>query len=285
MVDFGWLPETDSYRTETYSVTPLEGIDRAISTVRSRPEFCGGWIYPPAKHPAAPSVPTEWFALPPTHRIETRKSAGAGQGRTDFAVLILGWLRGMRLMRTGWGHLQRTAGTPGQLVDFVLLPGTATAVLERADEYWRMHRGGRTVRTLVAALHYFLVGQCYPTPVDRFMMQYIAFDALVKVHTPPKNLRHSDRFRFLIDQLGLKTPTWARAARNSPRIVRLRNELFHEAKFDQQPVGFEYRRKSLNACMELRAFNCRAIAATLAGACTYTRSSVHNHSQPGFSVE
>ena len=102
-------------------------------------------------------------------------------------------------------------------------------------------------KLMFAILHWFLLGRCYEYEWDRFAAQYYVFDAICKISGFNKS--HSMRPERIAKHFDIPIPDFAQIyekpssdKRNvkTCKLAEIRNELFHEAKYAGQPIGYNY---------------------------------------------
>jgi hypothetical protein len=284
---FGWLPDSNTYETESIKIKPLDDFEEVISSISASGNIHEKWFYPPLRSipklsdELSPPVPSPWFALPETHQIVDKTNTDI-TGSLEFMILLFGWSQGLRLYPEGYGHHNRVATEIGMLTDFRICDVDVPKFLNLTEVFWKNHRGTGVEAGLFAAVHWYLYSCSYHQQFERFMYQYQVLDACFKVYCSMNGIKepngHYRRAKFLSDKLGLQVPSWAepttKGSRKASPIAELRNELLHEAKWAGEPIGYaclsdEYP----NILYELKNFNCRLIAALLGISGSYVYSS------------
>jgi len=279
---FGWFPKKHNYRTSTIRIEPLPDFQDSVSVVRKSGYLHDGWFCTPiqAEHKNSeepcPPVPIPWFSLPLTHLIEPQ-SGTASPELIKFLITVFGWSQGLQLHPDGWGHLSRVAIEPGKLTDFIIFEKDVPRMLDLAEEFWHRHQANGVADGMFGAIHWFLFSQSYYQYFERFMMQYIALDTIYWIQESISGIRagtHAKRVEVLANSLNVPLPSWGNVdSTGKSDISRLRNDLFHEAKFGGAPIGFALPSMKGNILLQLKAFNCRLLAAILGATGNYSRSS------------
>ena len=279
---FGWLPKNHSYETSTLCIQTLPEFEDSVSNVLNSAHIYKDWFYPPIKGgdgssiEQIPPVPIPWFFLPLTHNIKY-KCGLASSALNEFLITVLGWSQGLRLIPEGWGHFYKVAVEPGKLSDFILFEEDVPRLLELAEGFWHRHQATGVASTMFGAIHWFLFSQSYSHYFERFMMQYTVFDTIYNVQkriSGDKSPTHAKRFEYMANSLEVPLPSWGKVdSSGKSEISELRNALIHEAKFGGAPIGFAFPEMKGNILVQLKAFNCRLIAAQLGAAGRYSRSS------------
>jgi hypothetical protein len=293
---FGWFPKRHSYKTSTISINPLPEFEDSVSVVRESGYVHEGWFCVPleaghdtSEKPHAP-VPMPWFSLPLTHLIQYQ-SAEASSKLSEFLITVFGWSQGLLLQPEGWGHFYRVALEPGKLTDFILFELDVPRLLDLAEVFWHSHQVDGVAAKMFGAIHWFLFSQSYRQYFERFMMQYIVLDTIYKIQECitgiiRKSSTHAKRIETLANSLMVPLPTWGNVdSTGKSEISRLRNDLFHEARFGGAPIGFEFPAMHGKVLLQLKAFNCRLIAALLGAKGNYSRSSSQTRQVHRFSID
>jgi hypothetical protein len=111
-------------------------------------------------------------------------------------------------------------------------------------------------------MHWFLVGQSYTHPWDRFDAQYKVLDGIYKLSGISAQ-SHARRPVELANRYGVILPQWAIPDSTGKKSVlsTLRNELVHEAKYGGHPIGYSH--PPANYDVEFVSFNTKLICGAL----------------------
>lgn len=291
---FGWFPEQQTYETFTVRIEALPYFEESVLAVRESGNVHEGWFCVPIQvghensAEPCPPVPISRFSLPPTHRMEYRSEAASSE-LLEFLITVFGWSQGLRLQPEGWGHFYRVALEPHKLTDFILFKQDVPRVLDLSDAFWHRHQADGVAATMFGAIHWFLFSQSYYQYFERFMMQYIVLDTIYRVQASISGKKcnsHARRAEYLANSLKVPLPSWGSMdSAGESEISRLRNELFHEAKFGGAPIGFDFPKMHRNTLVSLQAFNSRLIAALLGATGHYSRSSSQTMQVHQFSID
>lgn len=101
-----------------------------------------------------------------------------------------------------------------------------------------------------------------------------------------KKSSHSQRPALLAEYYGIPAPSWSEPRPGSGSdLAELRNELFHEAQYARQPIGFAHPKFVNSIDLELAAFNTRLILALMSIPCEYIHSDVQQRQTYGLDLE
>lgn len=284
--EFGLLGELGSYVVGPYRISPLESARETLREIRQSDELIGDWIDPSPNsalrrggREEAPNA-SLFYQLPWTHVIEgdgTWKGGGAQADREiEFLVTYLGFLEGVRLVPEGWSFFSRVPFNVGRLVDFRCAPSAAERLLNLGYNLWTKHEGSAVQTHLFAAVHLYLLAECFQHEYEAFAAQYTVLDICWRIHCAlegkdPLKLGHAKRALALVDALGLDSPSWLKGAEQSP-LARVRNEFVHEGLYGGKPIGFGFPVGESN--FDLAPFNSRLLLALLGVRDDYTCSPI-----------
>ena len=277
---FGFYPSHLEIDAGPVKVRSLPELGTVVDSVLASNEVENGWIYAPLQpvqdfmsgeirtYPYSARV----FGLAKTHTIE--HGAVTGEEHLEFHVWALSFFAGMRLTTTEAGFLDGTPLKPGSLVDFVLIGAELGQAIELAESFWLKNLDRpRNARLLVAAIHALFLGQYRQAlQFEEFIHLYTAIDACyaltAALRRPKESFTHGERIEWMCDELGVRTPPWAKTAcTRSTVISALRNDALHEALFVDEPLGFAVHgvRTGKNLTLEMAALVCRLLVALLGG--------------------
>ena len=241
---FGFYPSHLEIDAGPVKVRSLPELGTVVDSVLASNEVENGWIYAPLQpvqefmsgeirtYPYSARV----FGLAKTHTIE--HGAVTGEEHLEFHVWALSFFAGMRLTTTEAGFLDGTPLKPGSLVDFVLVGAELGQAIELAESFWLKNLDRpRNARLLVAAIHALFLGQYRQAlQFEEFIHLYTAIDACyaltAALRRPKESFTHGERIEWMCDELGVRTPPWAKTTCTRSTVVSaLRNDALHEALF------------------------------------------------------
>lgn len=275
-VNFGWLPEKETYALPEFRIEPADDFDQALATVRAENRIEDDWFYPPLVDDEP--KPAEWFKLPFTHKLFVVDETVGRHRLSTFLVFVLGFLKGIRLIPEPWVHVYRVPTRPHQLQDFyVFKADVMRRVLRQALEFWQS--SDVTVKTrMLGALHWHSLGRTYERPYEVFNAQYTVLDTCWNIHvnlggkpTLKNGPNHTERVKVLAEACGVHLPEWAVVHGKKSYLSQLRNDLLHEALWAGEPIGLSHPKDYPTIHLELYYFNSRLILALLGDKSEYTR--------------
>lgn len=295
-LDFGFYPRRYDHSFGDITISTLPELDEKVASIRGHEWVHNKWFRVPTPH--------RIFAMPKTHAIE--HASAQTEDQVEFLLWCFGFFVGMRMSWMEAGFLDSTPIEERGMSDIVWLGDSSlNNAIARADAFWNRYQPAnpRIAKTLAAAIHsYFLAQREGLLEYERFMFFYMAVDACHAIHRakaagPQPRVNHAERIRDLCtafgtvaDSTGGTVPLWAEpppgAARGTqPAIANLRNDLFHEGLFFDEPMGFAGfgdPRISEHALGDLEALVSRFIVATLElPARDYIASSLTNRTMEG----
>lgn len=215
-------------------------------------------------------APAGRFELPVTHVLSMPgcvQDAELG----EFMVLVLGFLHGLRFTIEGTGHLFPTPHLEGTLVDFRPKNREVIPCMETALKTWKELEAEKR-KLLFGAIHWYLVSQSYPNQFERFNWQYSVLDNLYKLKFG-KGGAHGERPVKLAETYEVNLPTIFRdnftKKRNAKCLVVLRNELVHEARWLERPLGYAVAQDGHDIIQALTYFNSQIILGALGIECGF----------------
>jgi hypothetical protein len=130
---------------------------------------------------------------------------------------------------------------------------------------------------MFGALHWHLFGPSYQHPFERFSAEYTVLDTAWRIHcelphAKKKSVQHTWRPIEICGHYDISLPPWLSASDGKTDLARLRNELFHEGLWGEQPIGFAHPTEHQSIHIELFHFNSRVLLAILGERSEYTRS-------------
>lgn len=280
--EIGYYPAICDIATDRLSIETLSGHAAIVAEIESDANVVKGWIYPGAQQHRdfmsgeARSMPytARVFGLPKTHVLTLHQSDS--QDELDFVVWCLSFFSGIRLTTTEAGFLDATPIKLGTLVDFVLSDCTLTDALHLSLNYMESWRSEpRALKRVAAAIHALFLAQ-YPQnlPFERFQYLFMSLDACFSLASGQEakkpNIGHARRIKWMCDRYGMPIPDWTvSAAKGTAPVSTVRNDVFHEALFFEQPLGFaicdgnQPQASIPNIDLEMQGLVCRLLIAIL----------------------
>lgn len=267
-MEFGFLKDTTRVVADNIEIKPMWDIEEKINRLYQMAVVSKGWIYPPLIEAeqnfyekkyfkAIPQIPAKFFVVEPTHAITINPH---DEEKLRFLILSYGFLKGLYLSPAGYLCLHRIPYEIGKLTGVILIKDDAEKGISSFGHCFDgLNYGNR--KLAFAILHWFLIGQSYYYPWDRFDAQYKVLDTVYKFSglTAPN---HASRPVVLANHYGIKVPRWASLYSNGrdSDLSIMRNELVHEAKYAGHPIGYSH--PSENFDFEFVRLNVKLIAAS-----------------------
>jgi hypothetical protein len=218
------------------------------------------------------SRPAHLFYLPPSHRLTLTAPVDSvpSTGDASFLVQLLAYLYGTRLQLDGFQFDGRVP--VAHTTHHIWLGDRALATfVDTAYQGWRAEPADRRLR-LTNILYMHSKAPSYDWTWEQYLIEYLVTDAIYDycvrslVATP---VAHADRIFELCRRYGLHIPSNTVVE----ALVRMRNELFHEAQWQGERPGYRITIEAHDNSRMLRSLNQRLIAAALGGANAYATSS------------
>lgn len=289
MSKFGYYPVKVNIETEQFSLLTLPGLAEKVERVNNDKNVVQGWIYPRNQevddfNGGKSTMPYSQrvFGLPKTHMLKLKSISSPET--LKFVVWCLSFFSGMRLTTTDAGFLDATPIKPAKLTDFILVGCSEKEVIELALNYiTSKQKDAHSPKRIAAVVHaLFLSQNPQYLSFEKFQYLYMALDCCFAIAWEERNKSikekkptHQNRLCWMCEIYGLKVPLWVTDECN---ISLIRNDNFHEAIFNGQPLGFsgvnddQYGRDIL---LQMQAMVCRLLAAILSvNDCTYIKSKV-----------
>ncbi|MFA9460458.1 hypothetical protein [Thiohalorhabdus methylotrophus] len=270
---FGFLIDERVVTVRDVEVRPLPQYEGAIEEFYANFRVSRGWVLPHLE--PAPMEPEERkrfkkkdglkprfpFDLPLTHDIQTES---ADPEKEKFLILAYGFLQGLYLLPESHIYLWQVPYKPGKLTGLIPLGKDYEDGLEQIS-YIYDSQGIDESCQLFGIIHWFLVGQACQFLWDYFDAQYKVLDAIWKF-SRLENVPHSKRPEKLAEHFGVSVPGWAQTyesdkGKTESRLSKLRNDLVHEARFADAPLGYALPEENFR--LEFSAFNLKLICALL----------------------
>jgi hypothetical protein len=281
--EFGCYPEPINCRAGQVEITTLPGLANRLTEPEQYLYRDDGWLFIlPVQVRYSDGGGNRLFTMPKTHRI--LHHAADSPEHLDFHIWVLSFVLGVRLTTTERGFVDATPIRTHKLVDFVL-SGRLDKAIALAESFWSANRQKpENAKRIAAVIHaLFLARNPRLFQFEEFIYLYIALDTCFRLASATTDRKrpvsHSQRIEWMCNQFGLATPPWAlRLGGIDAPIVKLRNETFHEGRFNGEPLGFAlYGTDTGNDFMlELSALICRLLVSLLgAPNADYVRSPIN----------
>lgn len=271
----------DAFCGNAFRVTAADGAEGAVRSVLNHAQRDGDWFEPPVEEGAGGLlVPVRRFELPVTHVLAT-PGRPHDDGLGEFLVLVLGFALGMRFTVEGTGHLARAAIGEATLVNFSPRGREVLHVLGGALAFWDAH-APEVRRLAFGTVHWHLSAQSHQAQHDGFAWAYTVLDGLHKLALSTSSayasanggayVPHGQRPPTLASVLGIPLPaSFASSGAPAGALVRARNELVHEARWDGEPIGYAGGQDGYDLTLDLRHFCSQVILRLLGVECEFCR--------------
>jgi len=152
------------------------------------------------------------------------------------------------------------------LQDFYVETEAIRRILNLGLDFW-IGRSSDLRRLLIGALHWHSFGRTYEHAFEVFQAQYLVLDACWRIHQELNvvgHTSHARRLEVMAADYGMTLPDWARTnSAGKSELSRLRNGLFHEALWADEPIGFSHPTDVPSIHTELHRMNSRLLLAIL----------------------
>ncbi|MBI3707616.1 MAG: hypothetical protein HY246_08060 [Proteobacteria bacterium] len=280
---FGWLREPLQLHDAVFAIKPQPSFEDRKREVEAAFPLGSAWIVPPNGYGTfdGVEVPSERYELSKTHTLATNgRSYDKAYGQ--FIILVLGFVLGLRLTIEGDGHLYATPWKQGSLVSFVPKGSEILRCLHAATTFW--DSAGPDIRKMMfAAIHWYLTAQSYRHQFEKFVWQYAVIDNIHRITwnatptyrkcCPNERGNHSQRPGCLAAEYGSPLPACfadsEKGNGDAGRLITLRNELIHEARWVGEPLGYAVGTDAHEIIEHLKYFNSQLILGVLGIACKF----------------
>jgi hypothetical protein len=218
----------------------------------------------------------EVFQLPSTHVLRLNDEAEGQHKLSSFIIMVLGLLKGLRLVPADWAHFYRVPTKPHQLTDFYVTEAAVHRVLTLALDSWSASTS-EVRRLMFGAFHWHSFGRTYRQAFEIFNAQYTVLDTAWRIHqlkTGAAWTPHAKRVEALAAAYCIPLPDWAVTTNNSSFLSDLRNDLLHEGIWGGEPIGFGHPKQHGNIYRDLHGFNSRILLAIIGDRSKYVASKV-----------
>jgi len=291
---FGYLPVEESFSFSFGSVSPVQEFRSAVDWVERHANI-NGYLYPDVEEPyrsydrktyetIPKSRPGLIHRVPVTHRMNLRAHSddqqAARYGLAGFLMHMLAFVYGYRCHFYDWWldgrvRLKSSCDYHEPRLDDVVY------CLETAVAKW----SGWPDRQRTVALNALFLktrSQIYESEWERFQAEYQVFDALYAIARDVgivAKVPHPRRIPAMCNQFGIPTDR-----SHVDIIVRLRNDLLHEALWDERTPGEARSEQSFYSSIWLDNL-CRRLGLALLGVSgAYVQSSWWGLSMRLFSI-
>ena len=247
---FGFLPRKWSFAFDNVKILPFncyKVIKGKLENVKNR----DGFLYPPVSYKRSLNIKTNKLGekVPNTkrpallyktyisHSLIIDSSTTIEDDRTGqaaFIIHLLGFLCGTRLQFHDWWidmriKIKEDAGI------WCMNEKTAEHFLKHSFDIWKGWNE-RNQKLIINILYMFSRSVSYEWHWEQFMIDYMVFDGLFKIcknqDNKIKNIGHGERIKFLCNKFNIEYK-----AEIIDKIVKLRNELFHETLWGNEQPG------------------------------------------------
>jgi len=184
--------------------------------------------------------PARLFHLPSSHSMDLPDIVTDEPHRESHAFILhlLGYLFGVRLQFGDWYFDDRIPVRLYSTHNIDVSHATCTDFLSHCYDIWRGLRAeDRKLLINILAMH--CRAPSYLWDWEQFMMEYTVLDGCWNLatsqHGLPANTPHKERINTMCKRFGLRYQDDGRT--HIDEIVRLRNDLFHEATWDSSQPG------------------------------------------------
>jgi hypothetical protein len=257
------------------TIAPLPNYSE-IAAVVSESEHEDGFWYPPqswrveldprtnepVREIPKTKRPAHLWKVPASHCLTAPTTLGRDDFRREtglFIINVLAYFFGTRLQFHDWWIDSRIPTKPKAHIhdpSRIIEPFMSTCY--RTWRTWTLEEG----KAITGLLHMHSRVPGYEWAWERFAFEYMVFDGLYALAAPRHGLPprgfHGERIERLCQILAIPTD-----APFVERIVKLRNDLFHEVTFGNAPPGFSGHGEVYVLPYRLRDLNRRIIAAML----------------------
>lgn len=275
---FGWTEKRLSVSLPQLEIVPHEDFDEAVSTVVESSLIDDNWLKMPVGQKRI-----EW---PCTHCLKADPTVISN----DLAVLLIsvfGFLHGLKFTPDGIGHLHKTPRTCGTLVDFIPRSKDVEKALSIVIDFYTRHISNQEIISLTtAALHWYMTSQSYDHHFEKFAWQYIVLDNIHKLtslicpiyrkqgqgHGHGHDQRPVNLAKHYEVKLHVAFSDQANPKPNAKVLARYRNQLIHEARWLNEPLGYKVDSSSHAVMQSLIRFNSQLILASLGIKCEFLKA-------------
>jgi len=269
---FGFIPAAFSIDSQVATVRPLDSLQATLTGLDDclHPD---GFIYPPIsctmeytlgdrtprKQPRS-DRPAPLQGLPATHSLTIATPSPLDEdprlGVAAFVVHLLGWIYGFRAQFSDWWFDGRVPHKP-QCDYHQPTDSQASLVVERSLAAWY----GFPPRQRQVATNILYLGNraaSYEMTWERFQAEYMIADALFALAKSAghikakKRIPHAARLDVMCSAFGIPTDSAI-----VERIITLRNDLLHEALWEERMPGATVSHFSYTAALFLHGISKR----------------------------
>jgi hypothetical protein len=289
---FGFLNRKLTHRFDGGEIALVSEFDQNENWIE-RYAHTDGFLYPPTtrsrnskgNRSSNSDRPAHLHRLPASHELRlTTNSPSSDNHRShaSFIMQLVAYLHGTWLQFADWWFDSRVPLNGTHNIHFA----TKTAEHFLSHAYTKWQGWPDKARTRFTNVLFMLNrAPSYEWDWEHFLIEYMVFDACVKTTkdlgllSPSGKgaLKQASQFDLLCSTFGLRQKDNLR-----DDMVRLRNDLFHEALWDGGQPGAAKTPSSYFSPLHLRRFNQRLILAILAYNNDYVKSAWWSMSQSSF---
>ncbi len=270
---FGFVPEKWKLSFENYEIFPVENYDayaKAINESTHRDKF----YYPSLAEQVGVDIktrkpvgripkterPAQLYQMPPSHIIKVKNATESlhhlREGALGFIVHLLAYLFGRRFQFHDWWFEGKIPMNDHH--NILLDENEAQDFMQHSFTEWKaMMPDEQKFFTNLLFMHSRTMS--YQWDWERFMMEYIIFDGCWRFYSKGKiKCAHPERLKRILTDLSMKI-----YMTEIDTIVRLRNDLFHEALWDRGQPCSGGSSEAFYSYYHVRRINQRVIAALL----------------------
>lgn len=274
---FGFLPFESNIEFEGGSISPVSNYDEIRASVKEH-TYDDGFLYPHLTERVREldgKTETKWppsltYQISASHELRLSSDGtleDLRKGPSGFIIHLLAYLFGVRLQfHDRWVDGRMPIRSTHNI--HVTKTG-AEDFLSHCYQIWRKWPE-RKQKLISNLLFMHSRAPSYEWDWERFMIEYMVVDGCWKLfeYVGKKKPGHGDQIKILCEKWGIP----ADVARID-RIVKLRNDLFHETLWDQSQPCTGVSNEAFLQAYNLRRLNQRLIPALLGYNNSYVRTS------------
>jgi hypothetical protein len=272
---FGWMEERVCVTSRDFSISPVSGFDAAVCEGIKFYAVDNDWF-------DTKEVPKR-FELPVTHELTVDPTID--DHLAHLLISVFGFLHGLKLNPEGIGYLHKTPRKLGKLVNFTV-PGAneirkcLNAVISFYTD--NISKDPEIIELMIAGLHWYLTSQSYDHDFEKFAWQYSVLDNIhrlkclsdSKYRKITKGKGHPQRPVSLHSRYGVvlhRAFSKPVGNGNAKALAKYRNQLIHEARWIDRPLGYAVGRESHYLTLALTQFNSQLILQSLGIKCRFSK--------------
>jgi len=279
--EFGFLPVKLKFDSADYVIYPVDNFDELEKDIKKYVNL-DGFIYPPQIYSAEldpvtfqkisripnSERPAHLYRMPASHNIESKQDDDKNKEDVrstffSFIMHMLGYIYGTRLQFHDWWFDGRIA-FEGQH-NITISEENLKKFIEYSLNTFKPWQDNDQ-KFFINILYMHNRSPSYEWDWERFTIEYMVFDACWKFSKLTR-VPHTERIKRICEEYGLYYNQDA-----VDRIVRLRNDLFHEALWSRNQPGTAAEAQDFMASYNLRRLNHRVIPSLLGYTSSYIKS-------------